>query len=112
MRVLLSTDRRMFFRLFFFQAEDGIRDGTVTGVSDVCSSDLRSPNPVTPSLAASKLITRRRVGTDLVRPAIAAAFSSEVKMAAAPQSLRTKATSSAVSITLMGLTTAPARRAA
>ncbi len=28
-------------------------------------------------------------------------------MAAAPQSLRTKATSSAVSITLMGLTTAP-----
>src|SRR5579862_7794120 len=26
-------------RFFFFQAEDGIRDGTVTG-SDVCSSDL------------------------------------------------------------------------
>src|SRR5688572_771269 len=26
---------------FFFQAEDGIRDLTVTGVSDVCSSDLR-----------------------------------------------------------------------
>src|SRR5579884_3904895 len=25
---------------FFFQAEDGIRDGHVTGVSDVCSSDL------------------------------------------------------------------------
>src|SRR5689334_24378067 len=25
---------------FFFQAEDGIRDGTVTGVQDVCSSDL------------------------------------------------------------------------
>src|SRR6267154_1694849 len=24
----------------FFQAEDGIRDGRVTGVSDVCSSDL------------------------------------------------------------------------
>src|SRR3989454_11609677 len=28
----------MFF--FFFQAEDGIRDYKVTGVSDVCSSDL------------------------------------------------------------------------
>src|SRR5215208_7675990 len=26
--------------LFFFQAEDGIRDGHVTGSSDVCSSDL------------------------------------------------------------------------
>src|SRR5205807_3646678 len=26
--------------LFFFQAEDGIRDYKVTGVSDVCSSDL------------------------------------------------------------------------
>src|SRR5256886_4443807 len=26
--------------VFFFQAEDGIRDLTVTGVSDVCSSDL------------------------------------------------------------------------
>src|SRR5882762_11277992 len=25
---------------FFFQAEDGIRDSSVTGVSDVCSSDL------------------------------------------------------------------------
>src|SRR2546427_3571897 len=37
---------------FFFQAEDGIRDLTVTGVSDVCSSDLRGrtartrPSPV------------------------------------------------------------------
>src|SRR5690348_18029695 len=32
----------MYWRkfLFFFQAEDGIRDGRVTGVSDVCSSDL------------------------------------------------------------------------
>src|SRR5438309_10879053 len=26
--------------IFFFQAEDGIRDGTVTGVQTVCSSDL------------------------------------------------------------------------
>src|SRR5205085_8772217 len=28
------------FHFFFFQAEDGIRDLTVTGSSDVCSSDL------------------------------------------------------------------------
>src|SRR5690554_7189806 len=27
-------------RIFFFQAEDGIRDADVTGSSDVCSSDL------------------------------------------------------------------------
>src|SRR5438093_3920463 len=27
--------------IFFFQAEDGIRDWSVTGVPDVCSSDLR-----------------------------------------------------------------------
>src|SRR5438067_3721395 len=30
----------IFFIIFFFQAEDGIRDRNVTGVSDVCSSDL------------------------------------------------------------------------
>src|SRR5437763_8758468 len=29
-----------FFFFFFFQAEDGIRDTSVTGSSDVCSSDL------------------------------------------------------------------------
>src|SRR2546425_7204226 len=29
-----------FHCCFFFQAEDGIRDKLVTGVSDVCSSDL------------------------------------------------------------------------
>src|SRR5260370_30960341 len=34
---------RSFF-LFFFQAEDGIRDSSVTGSSDVCSSDLRRPD--------------------------------------------------------------------
>src|SRR2546430_5430939 len=31
--------------VFFFQAEDGIRDLTVTGVQDVCSSDLVSREP-------------------------------------------------------------------
>jgi hypothetical protein len=75
----------------------------------------RSSNPVTPAPAGSKLMTRRKVGTDpeaRVRPAITSAFSPEAKITAAPQSLRTKATSSAVSITLIGLTTAPARKAA
>ena len=57
-------------------------------------------------------MTRRKVGTARVRPAITSAFSPAVKIAAAPQSLSTKATSSGVSITLTGLTTAPARRAA
>src|SRR5207245_7850193 len=31
---------------FFFQAEDGIRDATVTWSSDVCSSDLHTSWPV------------------------------------------------------------------
>src|SRR5205809_3000855 len=31
---------------FFFQAEDGIRDVAVTGVSDVCSSDLNAAEPL------------------------------------------------------------------
>ena len=30
--------------VFFFQAEDGIRDIGVTGSSDVCSSDLAPVN--------------------------------------------------------------------
>src|SRR2546430_5066433 len=36
-----ADGRAVSFVLLFFQAEDGIRDLTVTGVSDVCSSDLR-----------------------------------------------------------------------
>jgi hypothetical protein len=55
---------------------------------------------------------RRRVGTSLVSPPITGALSPEVKIAAEPQSLRTNATSSGVSMTLTGLTTAPARSAA
>ena len=31
---------RVIVFVFFFQAEDGIRDRDVTGSSDVCSSDL------------------------------------------------------------------------
>jgi len=57
-------------------------------------------------------MTRRNVGTVRVRPTITSAFSPAVKIAAAPQSLSTKATSSGVSITLIGFTTAPARSAA
>src|SRR5437762_6877710 len=38
-----STDDAEMKRIcFFFQAEDGIRDGHVTWSSDVCSSDLSS----------------------------------------------------------------------
>src|SRR2546426_4594494 len=33
----------MLIFFFFFQAEDGIRDYKVTGVPDVCSSDLGRP---------------------------------------------------------------------
>src|SRR5262249_59682830 len=36
--VSLALASSSFF--FFFQAEDGIRDWSVTGVPDVCSSDL------------------------------------------------------------------------
>src|SRR5256886_4147448 len=38
--VVVFTLTRIVALFFFFQAEDGIRDLTVTGVSDVCSSDL------------------------------------------------------------------------
>ena len=90
--------------------------GAGLGTSGAAAGWLsNSSNEVMPPPAGSKLMTRRRVGTDpdpRVRPAITSAFSPEAKIAAAPQSLRTKATSSAVSITLMGLTTAPARSAA
>src|SRR5438874_8250244 len=41
--------------LFFFQAEDGIRDLYVTGSSDVCSSDL---DPVGPADVAAELLDR------------------------------------------------------
>src|SRR2546429_5909033 len=34
-------DLVIYFDVFFFQAEDGIRDVAVTGVPDVCSSDLQ-----------------------------------------------------------------------
>src|SRR3712207_4266933 len=38
MRKVIEYEMSYFF--FFFQAEDGIRDIGVTGVQDVCSSDL------------------------------------------------------------------------
>src|SRR5256886_11621852 len=37
---VLQTPKATSSMFFFFQAEDGIRDLTVTGVPDVCSSDL------------------------------------------------------------------------
>src|SRR6266496_2154283 len=38
--VFFTSVKYVFWFFFFFQAEDGIRDLYVTGVSDVCSSDL------------------------------------------------------------------------
>src|SRR5688572_32374071 len=38
---IVAPFRSILVLFFFFQAEDGIRDLTVTGVSDVCSSDLQ-----------------------------------------------------------------------
>src|SRR5258706_1328892 len=37
----ISTYITRIYFFFFFQAEDGIRDWSVTGVQTVCSSDLR-----------------------------------------------------------------------
>src|SRR3989449_6060668 len=39
-QLLYGDDGVFGIGFFFFQAEDGIRDVAVTGVSDVCSSDL------------------------------------------------------------------------
>src|SRR6266542_6417074 len=59
-----QIDARMSV-FFFFQAEDGIRDATVTGSSDVCSSDLRAfpdarcDRPVPAALARAKAAARQ-----------------------------------------------------
>src|SRR5690606_41099317 len=45
------------FVYFFFQAEDGIRDFHVTGVSDVCSSDLLTVDNAGRRLADSTDLT-------------------------------------------------------
>src|SRR5438309_6355205 len=42
-----------FFFFFFFQAEDGIRDGTVTGVQTCALPILMIPNSVAAFVAAS-----------------------------------------------------------
>src|SRR5689334_23494422 len=48
------------FFCFFFQAEDGIRDGTVTGVQ-VCSSDLPGPGKAEASAqSARRCVTSRQ----------------------------------------------------
>src|SRR5947209_12758580 len=76
---------------FFFQAEDGIRDIGVTGVQDVCSSDLNA------TIALRLLITERTVKKHLeniyqkldVRSrtqAVAATFGSSSQLAASRHS--------------------------
>src|SRR6266568_8434944 len=47
---------RLFF--FFFQAEDGIRDGTVTGVQ-TCALPILGLRPTTPQKAAGTRIDAR-----------------------------------------------------
>src|SRR5690625_7061761 len=41
---------------FFFQAEDGIRDGHVTWSLDVCSSDLKNRGSVSTTLSTHRFI--------------------------------------------------------
>src|SRR5689334_23586237 len=62
-----SRQRHACSRVFFFQAEDGIRDGNCDWSSDVCSSDLdpralpvllalvQDPRPYTKAFAAKGL---------------------------------------------------------
>src|SRR5689334_25021855 len=50
----------IFFFFFFFQAEDGIRDGTVTGVRRVLFRSSPAPRRVRPAGATHG---RRRAGT-------------------------------------------------
>src|SRR2546427_7374131 len=60
----------LLFFVFFFQAEDGIRDLTVTGVPDVCSSDLststtsRSTSKATSSRPSPMDASRARASTE------------------------------------------------
>src|SRR6266487_6584916 len=50
--------------IFFFQAEDGIRDGRVTGVSDVCSSDLEIAEVRVPAGLGEQDVRRFHVSVD------------------------------------------------
>src|SRR5258707_9903689 len=61
LQVVLSFFFRCYMRhyvVFFFQAEDGIRDIGVTGSSDVCSSDL-------PVSVRQKRVVKERAGGDV-----------------------------------------------
>src|SRR5438034_6807759 len=61
----LNVGAEVFF--FFFQAEDGIRDHCVTGVPDVCSSDLTSSTSM--SVTSGGRSTRRVNGACSTRSA-------------------------------------------
>src|SRR3712207_6416520 len=64
-----------FFQLFFFQAEDGIRDIGVTGVQTCCSSDLLGAAFIVPPTALSAL--QRKDTTRLVASTQVHAFDGE-----------------------------------
>ena len=67
-----------------------------------------SSNGTVPSGPSPKTITLSSAGASPRRAVTAAALSADVTMARAPQSFRTNTTSSGVSMTLIGFTTAPA----
>src|SRR6266516_5926940 len=69
----LSSYINNFSFIFFFQAEDGIRDRTVTGSSDVCSSDLerrggRTARAISPATAAITAIRPTRSANPFAAP--------------------------------------------
>src|SRR6266516_5924688 len=64
----LSIDYYCFLFFFFFQAEDGIRDRTVTGVH-VCSSDLRRAGGLDADQTHAGVVQEPRKEADRVRAA-------------------------------------------
>src|SRR2546430_7197738 len=51
---------------FFFQAEDGIRDLTVTGSSDVCSSDLADLKELSGDEGTVREVPTETIGSELL----------------------------------------------
>src|SRR5438874_3975837 len=60
-----ATGKMAAIPIFFFQAEDGIRDLYVTGVPDVCSSDLER-SAVLLGVLDRGLSRRRITGVDVL----------------------------------------------
>src|SRR5437762_8850255 len=65
----LQTSLRQAHYFFFFQAEDGIRDTSVTGSSDVCSSDLLPSEPLLKAARGPPSDLRRSLRCKPCKPA-------------------------------------------